>query len=170
MESKKIIFYSIIGFLFVSFFLILNDNRTKALLFQKYQNSEEATEILKDAKTFRLYLRVYEKEPLISPADLFFALKDFDSIHEKESDFIIPLARIRHLLGSSYPSDFAVALARLEKALPEAKSEKALSKPLQTEREKEFIKDIMPLAISAYFKPSEIKSDKYKVIDYYSSE
>lgn len=170
MKSKGLFFYLMAGLLVVSFFLILNDNRTKVLLLQKYQASEEATELLKNTNTFRLYLNVYEKEPLISPADLFFALKDFAAASEKESELIIPLARVRHLLGGSYPTDFAVALARLEKNLPEAKVESASSKPFQTEQEKEFVKDIMPLAVFAYLEPDKIKNDKYKVIDYASSE
>jgi len=170
MKSKKIFLYLIFGLSLILFLFIGSDYRTKSLLLQKYQNSKESVRVLENAETFRLYSAVHKKEPMISPADISLALKDLKESDEKDLDFIVSLARIRRLLGDSYPTDFAVALARLEKALPKIKTENTFLHSFRNENEKELIKEVVSLAIFAYFPPSQVKSDKYAVVDYASAE
>ena len=170
MESKKIFFYSVFGMSLVLSFFIGSDYRTKSLLLQKYQHSEESVRLLKNAETFRLYLTAHKKEPLISPTDFSLALKDLNGRDEKGLDFIVSLARIRRLLGASYPTDFAIALARLEKSLPSPETGNDFPHSFRNEKEKELIKDAASLAILAYSPPSQAKSEKYAVVASASAE
>ena len=154
---------------FCVFFSLMQEGHERAALLQKYKTSESAVQLLKNTDTFHLYLNIRKKDSLISPTDLSFALEDLKKIGKSllSSDFIASLARARHLLGNSYPTDFAVALAQLESSLPASKQQD-LSDPSQVE--KEFVNETMTLAIQAYFPPDQIKNDKYSVIDYASDE
>ena len=170
--QKKRLLYLFVPFFFCVFFSLLHNWQERAVLLQKYHDSEPAVQLLKNTDTFLLFLNIHKKDSLISPADLSLALEDLRKINKNDlsSNFVVSLARIRHLLGGTYPTDFAVALAQLESSLPESRQKNDLLGAFKNKQEKEFVNDTMNLAILAYFPPNQIKNDKYSVIDQASDE
>ena len=169
MKFKKTIIYPILlsaGFLL---FVHFSEYREASFLIDKYGDSESAVRLLKTKDTFHLYRRLHKREPMISPVDLALALKDAETLFDSE-DLILPLARIRHLLGASYPTDFAVALARTESELPETDAEKNVPPASPDEDQTAFFNEIVTLAIQAYFPPDQVKNDAYSVIDHAADE
>ena len=123
MNFRKKILYPILILAGLFLLVFFSEHREAALLIEKYRDSEEAVRLLKTKRTFHLYQQIHKQKPMISPVDLSIALNDAKILDEKDSDFIISLAGIRHLLGTSYPTGFAAALARTESILPETASE-----------------------------------------------
>lgn len=172
MKQRKILIGTILVGLTALSLLLYHEHGIKSSLLKKYRGSEEAALMLRNTTSFHLYLNVHEKEPFVSPIDLFWALDDLKKSQGTDSsfDFITALARARHLLSPDYPTDFAVALARMENAMPRTFPKETSPFPFQDEKEKAFVNDIMTLAVQAYFSPDQVKNDRYKVIDYASDD
>ena len=123
--------------------------------------------LLKGGKAFRLYKSIRKQDPLIFPAALSVALNDLKDNRKKSdnSGFLISLARIRHLIGDSFPSDFAVDLAEMEHDFIE--KARTVRFPVQEigDEQKELFKRVTPAAFLAYFPPDQVKDDRFKVID-----
>lgn len=147
------------------------EHREASALIGRYQASESAIRLLESKRTFHFYQIARKRNPMISPIDLSQALEDVKNLKEKETntDFILTLAEIRHLLGPDYPADFAAALARMEMKLPETESKENALPPFR-EAPAAFADETVALAVQAYFPPDQAGNDRYAVIDYASAE
>ncbi|MBR1778612.1 MAG: DUF2974 domain-containing protein [Alphaproteobacteria bacterium] len=134
-------------------------------LIQKYHDSDQAAAVLKSSKSLHQYQRIHQKDPLIAPVDFGLALKDLEAlgITCPMPDQTAALARVRRLLGPSYPSEFAEALARLEASLPLNPAQNTYSDFQPTKafgmNDSSFIKEIMSLALFSYFPPDKIQNN-----------
>lgn len=131
------------------------------------QSDPSAARLLKTEKARRVYNKLRKKDPLIFPAALTAALDDLKQDRKKRDDsaFLISQARIRHLIGDSFPSDFAIDLAEMEKSFIE--KARAARFPVQEigDEQKELFKTVTPAAFLAYFPPEQIRDDRFEVID-----
>lgn len=137
-----------------------------------------------------LYREVLNSNENISPMDFSAALNDFEQIKEIETDKltgsntekISKLAQTRHLLGSSYPIEFALDMinfdATFDKVAPTPKGLQGASKDIditQNKKSHEFGSDkpgftatMAGFAAFAYSDPTRLKPEKlkgYEVID-----
>ena len=172
MKRKKLFYYVIfIGTAIVSALFFYHDRSVKSSLLEKYADSEAAVRLLKDTRAFRLYQKAHEKEPLISPIALSLALEDLKKSGKEDAnfDYIVSLAGIRVLLGAFYPTDFALSLSETANILPEIKPQGYDAGFSEKNEGKEFINEIMTLALQAYFPPDQAGNKKYRVTDYASA-
>ena len=172
MKRKKLLYYVIfIGTAIVSALFFYHDRSVKSSLLEKYADSEAAVRLLKDTRTFRLYQKAHEKDPLISPIALSSALEDLKKSGKEDADFdfIVSLAGIRVLLGAFYPTDFALSLSETANILPEIKIQEYDAGFPEKNGKKEFINETMTLAVQAYFPPDKAGNEKYRVADYASA-
>ena len=172
MKVKKSLVWLIGGLSFFSFLYVAGDRKTKTEDFQTYQSSESAVRLLKGGKAFRLYKSIRKKDPLIFPAAFAVASEDLKHYRKKRgnSGFLISLTRIRHLIGDSFPSDFAIDLAEMEHDFIEKAHTTRFPVQEITDDQRNLARTVTPAAFLAYFPPDRVKDDRFKVLASASGE
>ena len=141
------------------------------------------------------YKQVLEKDENISPMDFVSATADLEKAHEMGTDKLkgspveqlTKLAQTRHLLGPSYPLEFALDMVDLDATFdvvaPKPVGIQGLSRDISIQQNKTALKfgadkegftgDMANLAASAYADPSRLKPERlngYTVADSVSAD
>ena len=165
---KTAFFILMVSVLFLLSERIAQDRQEALRLTKTYGDSEQTVRLLHSEKFFRLYKEIRKREPLVSPVDLTVALNDFSALNLKVDDLdrLASFAKVRHLLSSFYPADFAEMLVRFEKSFPAGK-ELTTDFPAwneETLKDNPVMAQMLPFSLSAYLPPERIKNERYAVI------